>query len=121
MRDKFNREHGEALKKIRTTWCARQGGITGLMQTYGSATDLRLYNMLSHFAHGPIKAMQTLDGKIDNPEQWLAQMIGDTYARYLGSTRGFLSAVWGPIITSESERCKSDFLEVETVFRAVNP
>lgn len=115
-RDQFDETFGEAPEDFRrTSWCAKQGGITGLMRTLNRTIDMRLYNMLSHFAHGSIWAMQTLDGNITDPAKSLAKMIDGAYAKYLGSSREFVSFIWEPLMTAEGEQCKNDFLEVESL------
>ncbi len=118
-REQFDQTFGEDPEDFRrNSWCAKYQGITGLMQKLGRTTDLRLYNMLSHFAHGSIWAMETLDGKITEPEKTLATMVEGTYARYLGSSRSFIWFVWEPLATPEGEQCKNDLLEVEAAYIA---
>ena len=115
-RDQFDETFGEDPEDFRqTSWCAKQGGITGLMRTLNRTIDLRLYNIFSHFAHGSIWAMQTLDGNITDPANTLARTIDGAYARYLGSSREFISFIWEPLMTPEGEQCKNDFLEVESL------
>jgi hypothetical protein len=112
-REQFTETFGEEFDDFgRKSWCESYGGITGLIKKFGRTHDLPLYNMLSHFAHGSIWAMQTLDGHIQDPEKTLAMMVESVYARYLKSSRSFIWFVWEPITTPEGERCKSDFMNV---------
>ncbi len=96
----------------RNSWCARYQGITGLMQKLERSNDLCIYNMLSHFAHGSVWAMQTLDGHILDPEKTLAMMVESVYTTYLKLSRSFIWFIWEPLATPEGGRCKNDFLEV---------
>jgi hypothetical protein len=112
-REQFDETFGEDPDNFgRNSWCAKHQGITGLIQKLNRSIDLRLYNMLSHFAHGSIWAMQTLDGRISDPDKTLATMIDAVYTRYLDSSRSFVWFVWEPLTTPEGEQCKSDLLEV---------
>jgi hypothetical protein len=112
-REQFDETFGEDPDDFgRTSWCAKYQGITGLIQRFGRSVDLPLYNMLSHFAHGSIWAMQTLDGNISDPAKTLATMIEGAYTSYLTSSRSFVWFVWEPLTTPEGEQCKNDFLEV---------
>jgi hypothetical protein len=113
LRDQFKETFSEDPEDLgRRSWCAKQGGVTGLMRTLGRTTDVRLYNMLSHFAHGSIWAMQTLDGNISDPEIALATLVEGTYTGYLDSSREFIWLIWEPLTTPEGERCKNDFIQV---------
>jgi len=87
--------------------------ITGLMRALKRDRDIRLYNMLSHFAHGSISAMQLLDRRI-NPAEILGIMLLGICAKYLSSSRSFLWSMWGRVVTPESERCKHEFLRIMT-------
>lgn len=112
-REQFDEAFGEDPDDYRrTSWCAKQQGITGLMRTLGRTNEIRLYNMLSHFAHGSIWAMQTLDRKITDPERISTTMVESAYISYLGSSRAFISFIWEPITTPEGESCKSDFTDI---------
>jgi len=112
-REQFDETFGEDPDDFgRNSWCAKYQGITGLMRKLDRSIDLRLYNMLSHFAHGSVWAMQTLDGAIADPDRTLAMMIEGTYASYLNSSRSFVWSVWEPLATPEGEQCKDDFLRV---------
>ena len=103
-----------------TSWCAKRGGITGLMRALERETDVRLYNMLSHFAHGSVSALQILDGRIQDPNELMAKLVDATYRSYLDSTHSFLCFVWEPLETPDGERCKSDFSEVQSIYIVQN-
>lgn len=96
----------------RSSWCAKYQGITGLMQKLSRTNELRTYNMLSHFAHGSVWAMQMLDRSTANPEKTLATLVHSSYTSYLNSSRAFVWFLWEPVTTSEGEACKSEFIEV---------
>lgn len=114
-REQFNETYGEDPDDFgRNSWCAKYQGITGLIQKLERPADLRVYNMLSHFAHGSIWAMQILDGNITDPDKTLATMIESAYTSYLDSSHSFFWFVWEPLTTPEGEQCKNDFLEVVT-------
>lgn len=106
--EKFN-ESPDNYKQ--TSWCAKKGGISGLMRSPEHKNKLRIYNMLSHFAHGSVWAMQMLEGRV-NPEQTLAMLVENMYTGYLDSSRAFVWFAWEPLTTPEGERCKNDFLRV---------
>ncbi len=112
-RAQFDETFGEDPEDFRqTSWCAKFQGITGLMRKLHRTNELRIYNMLSHFAHGSIWAMQMLDGRITDPEKTLTTMVEATYTSYLSSSRSFIWFTWDPVTTPEGEKCKTDFLEV---------
>lgn len=112
-RAQFDEMFGEDPEDFRQlSWCAKFQGITGLMRKLQRTNDLRIYNMLSHFSHGSIWAMQILDGRITDPEKTLAEMVEATYNRYLSSSRSFIWFIWEPLTTPEGEKCKNDFLVV---------
>ncbi len=112
-RQQFEEEFGESPEEFgRSSWCARQQGITGLMRSLERTADLRIYNILSHFAHGSVWAVQTLDGGISNPEDALGALVNGTYVKYLKSSQAFVQFVWEPLTTPEGERCKCDFNQV---------
>jgi hypothetical protein len=114
-REQFDETFGEDPDDFRrNSWCAKHQGITGLIQKLDRPLDLRLYNMLSHFAHGSIWAMQILDRSTSDPDKTLATMIENVYTSYLDSSRSFVRFAWEPLTTPKGEQCKSDFLEVET-------
>lgn len=118
-RNQFDETFGEDPDDFgRNSWCAKYQGITGLIQKLDRSVDLRLYNMLSHFAHGSVWAMQTLDGNINDPDTTLGIMIEGAYTMYLGSSRSFVWFVWEPLTTPEGEQCKNDFVEVATAHLA---
>jgi len=111
--EQFEKMFGENPEDFRqSSWCTKKGGITGLMQLLGRKAGLRVYNMLSHFAHGSILAMQMLDGKIKDPEKMLVTLVDTTYTSYLDSSRAFVWFAWEPLTTPEGEECKSDFVKV---------
>ncbi len=113
LREQFVQEFGEEPDGFgRNSWCARRGGITGLIEKFGRKNDRCLYNLLSQFAHGSIWAVQTLDGRILDPVGTLAMIVNGTYARYLRSSQSFVRFAWEPLTTPEGERCKSDFVSV---------
>jgi len=114
-RKQFDETFGENPDDFgRNSWCAKYQGITGLINKLDRGVDLRLYSMLSHFAHGSVWAMHTLDKSINNPDKTLATMIEGVYTAYLNSTRSYVWFVWAPLTTPEGEQCKNDFLEVAT-------
>ncbi|REJ88246.1 MAG: hypothetical protein DWQ35_19905 [Planctomycetota bacterium] len=116
-REQFDETFGEDPEDFgRKSWCAKYQGITGLIRHLNRDNDERLYNILSHFAHGSVWAMQALDGNIADPDTTLATMIEGAYASYLKSSRSFIWFVWEPLTTQEGEQCKSDYLEIETSY-----
>jgi len=118
-REQFDETFGEDPDDFgRNSWCAKYQGITGLMNKLERSIDIRLYNMLSHFAHGSILAMQTLDANIVDPDKTLATMIEGAYTSYLDSTRRFVWFAWEPLTTPEGEQCKNDFLGVAAAHSA---
>lgn len=109
-RQQFQERFSDEPEGVRgTSWCHKEGGITGLMNRLDRQQDRRLYSILSHFAHGSVVALQMLDGGIEDPEKYLAQSVASTFTRYLESSRAFLDFIWQPVITPEGERCKHDF------------
>lgn len=112
-RAQFDETFGEDPEDFRhNSWCAKFQGITGLMRKLQRTNDLRIYNILSHFAHGSIWAMQMLDGRITDPEKTLATMVEAIYTSYVSSSRSFISFIWEPLTTPEGDKCKKDFVEV---------
>lgn len=112
-REQFDDTFGEDPEDFRrSSWCAKYQGITGLMQKLSRTNELRIYNMLSHFAHGSIWAMQMLERSNADPEMTLATLVHSSYTSYLDSSRAFVWFLWEPLTTSEGEACKSDFVEV---------
>ena len=112
-RTQFRDTFGEDPEDFRRpSWCAKYQGITGLMQKLSRTNELRIYNMLSHFAHGSVWAMQMLDRSTADPEKTLATLVHSSYTSYLNSSRAFVWFLWEPVTTSEGEACKSDFIEV---------
>jgi hypothetical protein len=112
--NQFDEAFGEDPEDFRQkSWCDKHGGIVGLMRKLGRTIDVRLYNMLSHFAHGSVWAMQSLEKNIIDPQKHMEEMIGGVYSKYLGSSRRFVVFIWEPLITAEGEQCKNDFIEVE--------
>ncbi len=112
-RGQFEKMFGESPEKFgRTSWCAKKGGMSGLMRSQGRKNQTRIYNMLSHFAHGSVWAMQMLDGRIKDPEESLGKLVESAYTAYLDSSRAFLWSAWEPLTTPEGEDCKNDFLGV---------
>ena len=109
-KDYGQREAPEGFKH--QSWCVKKEGTTGLMRSLGRQIDVRVYNVLSHFAHGSVWAMQMLDGRIEDPEEMFATLIDSTYTRYLNSSRAFVRFVWQPLTTPEGEECKNDFVQV---------
>jgi len=91
-------------------WCARHSGITGLIEKYTPEAS-RLYNFLSDFAHGSVLAIRFFQNKSPSPDL-LENLIGCVYSDYICSTKSFIDKVWGPIITDDSQRCKSEFDQV---------
>jgi hypothetical protein len=92
------------------SWNTKYGGITGLMQKLKRMNDLCLYNILSHFAHGSVWAMQALAGNIVAPEKTLATMIDSVYTTYLNSSRSFVWFIWEPLTTPQGDKCKNDLV-----------
>jgi len=120
-REQFEETFGEDPEEFgRNSWCAKHQGITGLMQKLQRPNDVRLYNILSHFAHGSVWAMQALEGSTLQPEKTLATMVEATYDRYLSSSRAFIWFIWQPLTTPEGEKCKTDFNEVHRRWLAAN-
>jgi hypothetical protein len=112
-REQFDEAFGEEPDQFRhTSWCAKRKGMTGLLRSLNRTTELRLYNMLSHFAHGSIGAMQTLEGGITDPAETLRAMTDGTFDAYLESSRRFIWFIWEPIATPDSEECKADFAQI---------
>ncbi|MGB2984525.1 MAG: DUF5677 domain-containing protein [Phycisphaerae bacterium] len=112
-RGQFQEMFGEAPEGFKhQSWCVKKEGTTGLMRSLGRQIDVRVYNVLSHFAHGSVWAMQMLDGRIEDPEEMFATLIDSTYTRYLNSSRAFVRFVWQPLTTPEGEECKNDFVQV---------
>ena len=96
----------------RLSWHAKLGGITGLMRSLGRDYEIRVYNVLSHFAHGSVSAVEMLAGGAVNPVETLPLLVDSAYAAYLDSSQHFVRFVWEPLTTREGERCKSDFVQV---------
>jgi hypothetical protein len=100
-------------------WCARQGGITGILRKLNRTAELRLYSVLSHFVHGSVVAIHILNECITDPPKYVAAIVDGIYCTYLESSCNFLAFAWGPIATRESERCKEDFAKLRQVYESV--
>jgi hypothetical protein len=95
-------------------WCRRVGGITNLIRKYAPQSEI-LYWQFSHFAHGSVLALQILRRMVQNDRRPV-DMVDLVYCDYLISTEGFVEQFWGPVVTSESERCKSELWDVAVAF-----
>lgn len=112
-REQFDEAFGEDPDQFRhASWCAKRQGISGLMRSLNRTTELRLYNMLSHFAHGSIWAMQTLEGSIKDAPATLRTMTDGTFDAYTESSRRFIWFIWEPIATPDGEACKAEFAQI---------
>lgn len=112
-RERFDKQFGEDPDAFKLpSWCHRHGGATGLLEKFDRKYEMRLYNMLSHFAHGSVSSLQALDQWSENPAISLGRIIDATYSAYLSSSYKFLEFIWGPLVTPDGERCKGEFLQV---------
>ena len=100
-----------------TKWCVKQGGYSGLIEKYEGIGATRLYFFLSGFAHSSVMAVKILQNTA-NPHKSLLMVVELVYSCYLIGTKPFLDKALGPIITSDSEKCKGEFDEVIHSFRS---
>ena len=99
-----------------SSWCSKFQGITGLMRKLQRTSELRVYNILSHFAHGSISAMQMLDANPEGLQRILKPIVETTYTNYLDSSRLFIGFIWEPLITPEGEKCKNQLNDVASAY-----
>ena len=90
-----------------TTWSK----TSELVEKYGGEASRCCYAMWSHFTHCSVVASQMLEHTVPSQTS-LENTIATVYGGYVLVTSDFLDFVWGPIVTTESDRCKSDFLNV---------
>ena len=82
-----------------------------LIEKYGGEANRRCYALWSHFSHCSVVASQMLEHTPPS-QTWLDDTITAVYGGYIVVTKDFLDFLWGPIITTESDECKKDFLNV---------
>ena len=112
-RKHFDQQFGEEPDDFNLpSWCHRHRGVTGLLERFGRKYELRLYNMLSHFAHGSVSSLQALDQWSESPDISLGRIIDAVYSAYLSSSHEFLEFIWEPLVTPDGERCKHEFPQV---------
>jgi hypothetical protein len=93
--------------KKKTTW----SNASGLVEKYGGRDSRCLYAIWSHFTHCSVVASQMLEHTAPSQNNLDTTIIA-VYGGYVDVTNDFLDFIWGPIITTESDRCKNDFLNV---------
>jgi len=106
---------GDNWRKIkrRIHWAQEQGGISKLVEQYGGSEDRCFYAWWSHFTHGSASALEALQ-RTSPTQEPLDTVINVVYSRYMLSTSDFLDFAWGPVLTSDSESCKSEFVHSVT-------
>jgi hypothetical protein len=82
-----------------------------LVEKYGGEDSRRCYAMWSHFTHCSVVASYFLENNAPTVSS-LDNTIAIVYGGYVLVTSDFLDFIWGPIVTTESDGCKNDFLNV---------
>ena len=82
-----------------------------LVEKYLGENSRCCYALWSHFTHCSVVASQMLENTAPSQTR-LDNIIASVYGGYVLVTSDFLDFIWGPIITTESDRCKNDFLNV---------
>jgi len=90
-----------------TTWSK----ASELVERYGGEDSRRCYALWSHFTHCSVVASQMLEYTVPSQTS-LDNTIASVYGGYVLVTQDFLDFIWGPIVTTESDKCKKDFLNV---------
>lgn len=90
-----------------TTWSKASESV----ETYGGDASRCCYALWSHFTHCSVVASQMLEYTAPSKAR-LDNTIASVYGGYVLVTSDFLDFIWGPIVTTESDRCKNDFVNV---------
>ena len=90
-----------------TTWSK----TSELVEKYGGKDCRRCYALWSHFTHCSVVASQMLEHTVPS-QMTLDKAIDVVYGGYVLVTKDFLDFIWGPIVTTESDICKNDFVNV---------
>jgi len=103
----INKFGGNWRNKKATTWSK----ASELVEKYGGNDSRCCYAMWSHFTHCSAVASQMLDRTAPS-QTALDYTIATVYGGYVLVTKDFLDLIWGPIATTESDRCKNDFFDI---------
>jgi len=113
--DKLAQLEPELIKTLGENWRNRKAATwskaSELVERYGGDASRCCYALLSHFSHCSVVASQMLE-HTGPSEMSLGNTIESIYGGYVLVTTDFLDFIWGPIVTTESDRCKNDFLNV---------
>lgn len=113
--DKFKTIEPEMIKLFGANWRKEKASTwsrsSELVENYGGKEERCLYAFFSHFSHCSVVASHFLENTAPTISS-LDTAIAIVYGGYVLVTKDFLDLIWGPIVTTESDRCKSDFLNV---------
>jgi hypothetical protein len=98
-------------KNWRNEKAATWSKASELVEKYGGEASRRCYALFSHFTHCSVVASQMLEHTTPSQAR-LDNIIASVYGGYILVTSDFLDFIWGPIVTTDSKRCKKDFLNV---------
>jgi len=90
-----------------TTWSK----TSELVERYGGDASRCCYALWSHFTHCSVVASNFLENTAPTLSS-LDTTIAVVYAGYVLTTHDFLEFIWGPIVTTDSDKCKNDFLNI---------
>jgi len=113
--DRLSQLEPDLLKTFGENWRNEKANTwsktSELVEKYGGEACRRCYALWSHFTHCSVVASQMLEHTTPSQKS-LDKTIDAVYGGYVLVTSDFLDFIWGPIVTTESEICKNDFLNV---------